>query len=129
MITIGTRQLTNHYLFIHEIFHLLDIVVLGGTANKTLLAAQRADPNFPNRPTVEGDGFISTSWGFAGGNLSEWQKSRLGASGEEFADMGIGWTYNQWEVNETGVGWSSQGQARASFMDVNMAIWLTQQIP
>lgn len=66
-------------------------------------------------------------WGFAGGNFSEWQKSRSGASGEEFADMGIGWTYNQWDSNTKGL--TRAGQARADFMNVNMAIWLTERIP
>jgi hypothetical protein len=123
LITVGIKELTNHYLLVHEIFHLLDIVVLGGAANQTLWDAQRAPGStFPNRPNL--DGPSDERWGFAGGNFSEWQKSRSGASGEEFADMGIGWTYNQWDSNTRGL--TRAGQARADFMNVNMAIWLTE---
>lgn len=124
-ISVGKEGVTNHYLFIHEIFHTLDIVVLGNAANETLLAAQQAAPNFPNRPNLNGPSDLK--WGFAGENFSEWQKSRSGASGEEFADMGIGWTYNQWDTDADGL--TDFGRARANFMDVNMAIWLDQQIP
>jgi hypothetical protein len=116
---------------IHEIFHTIDLVILGGAANRALLAAQNANPTFPNRPdlNLQGNEFDPTRWGFAGGNFSPWQKSRSGASGEEFADMGIGWTYNRWDPSDTGVGWSPAGQARADFMNVNMAIWLNERIP
>ncbi len=127
LITIGINAITNHQLFIHEIFHIFDQVVLGGIANETLFAAQQADATFPNRPNLDGQSDLR--WGFAGSNFSEWQKSRSGASGEEFADMGIGWTYNQWEPSDTGIGWSQQGQARANFMDVNMGLWLNQLLP
>lgn len=126
LITVGIKEITNHYLFIHEIFHLLDIVVLGGAANQALWDDQRAPGStFPNRPNL--DGPSDEWWGFAGGNFSEWQKSRSGASGEEFADMGIGWTYNQWDSSTKGL--TRAGQARADFMNVNMAIWLTERIP
>ena len=127
MITIGIDAITNHQLFIHEIFHIFDQVVLGGIVNETLFAAQQADATFPNRPNLDGPSDLR--WGFAGSNFSGWQKSRSGASGEEFADMGIGWTYNQWEPSDTGIGWSQQGQARANFMDVNMGLWLNQLLP
>jgi RHS repeat-associated protein len=127
-IYVGRAGFTNHQLMIHEVFHTIDLVILGGAANRALWDVQRAPGStFPNRPNLTGDS--PERWGFAGGNFSDWQKSRSGASGEEFSDMGIGWTYNQWERSDTGVGWSPAGQARANFMNVNMAIWLNERIP
>ena len=38
--------------------------------------------------------------------------------------MGIGWTYNQWAINDVTGGWNGPGRERANFMDVNMAQWL-----
>ena len=119
IISVGTEGVTNHYLFIHEMFHIFDYVILGQAGQSALSAIQTANANFPNRPDT---GATFETWGFAGGNFSEWQKSRLGASDEEFADMGIGWTYNRWEN-------SDYGKARANFMDVNMGIWLSQLLP
>ena len=106
-------------------FHVFDYVVLGEAGQVALSDIQAADKNFPDRPDT---GATAETWGFAGGNFSEWQKSRSGASDEEFADMGIGWTDNQWEISKSGVGWSPKGQARANFMNVNMALWLEQQL-
>jgi hypothetical protein len=114
-------------LVIHEIFHIFDLTILGGVANQAVLAAQNANANFPDRPELGGPS--RDRWGFAGGNFSNWQKSRSGLSGEEFADMGIGWTYNQWERSRTGSGWSDDGKARANFMNVNMALWVSQLLP
>ena len=124
LITIGKKEITNHYLLVHEIFHLLDIVVLGGDANQALLDVQSAPGStFPNRPNLEEGSDLR--WGFAGGNFSQWQKSRSGASGEEFADMGIGWTYGQWETNALGA-LTTAGQDRANFMSQHMSGWLLQ---
>ncbi|MCZ7672027.1 MAG: hypothetical protein M5U34_35325 [Chloroflexi bacterium] len=124
LITIGIAQISNHYLLVHEIFHLLDIFVLGGAANEALWDVQRAPGStFPNRPSLEGDSELR--WGFAGGNFSPWQKSRSGASGEEFADMGIGWTYGQWDANALGA-LTTDGQHRADFMSQHMSGWIWQ---
>lgn len=123
LITIGKEAITNHYLLIHEIFHLLDIVVLESAANQTLWDVQSAaGSNFPNRPNLEEAS--DQRWGFAGGNFSNWQKSRSGASGEEFADMGIGWTYGQWQSDNMGL--TVAGQARADFMSQHMSGWILQ---
>lgn len=40
--------------------------------------------------------------------------------------MGIGWVYNRWEANANGL--TRAGQARADFMNVNMAIWLNELV-
>jgi len=99
---------------------------LGGAAYQAVADIQDAGVGFPDRPAL--DGPSGNRWGFAGGNFSNWQKSRSGLSGEEFADMGTGWRYNQWETLRTG-GWSDDGRARGNFMNVNMALWLDQMLP
>jgi hypothetical protein len=53
LITVGLKTITNHYLFVHEIFHILDMVILGGAANQSLWDVQRAPGStFPNRPKL-----------------------------------------------------------------------------
>jgi hypothetical protein len=127
LITIGKKEITNHYLIIHEIFHIFDIVALENAANQALWDIQRQTANtatpFPDRPGLEGSSELR--WGFAGGNFSPWQKSRSGASGEEFADMGIGWTYNRWDTRATGA-LTTDGQHRADFMSQHMGSWILQ---
>ena len=56
-------------------------------------------------------------------DLNTWQQTDDPSAGEEFADMFIGWVYNQWEASING-GWSLAGQARASFMDEYMPPWV-----
>ena len=133
-IYIGQSGFTNHQNIVHEIFHIFDLVMLNGAANQALALAQEAG-TVPDRPDIplerdEEDRIINDprTWGFADGNFSDWQKSRSGLPGEEFADMGIGWVYNQWEPSPTG-GWSNDGIARANFMDVNMDPWLNHLLP
>ena len=116
-------NLSSH-LLIHELFHIFDNV-LGGAGGQAIHAAQTMPgSSFPDRPDLDGTAYDRRRWGFAGGNFSDWQKSRLGAPGEEFADMGIGWTYDRWEVDADGL--TDAALYRANFMNVNMAIWLEQ---
>jgi hypothetical protein len=75
--------------------------------------------------------------GFAGG-LWDWQWSRqdgplnlednTDGRGEIFADMFIGWVYNQWEMNSTGSGWTELGQARADLMSSRVPDWIFDAI-
>jgi RHS repeat-associated protein len=82
--------------------------------------------------------------GFAGGQ-GDWQWSReegglrkvcdedgkcrwIDGRGEIFADMFIGWVYNQWEKNQNGPGWSAKGQERADYMSNNMPNWIFNAI-
>jgi hypothetical protein len=122
---ININKVTNPYLVIHEMFHVLDLIQLGGAANRALAAKQTVDSSFPNRPTLKGNSALT--WGFAGGNFSDWQKSRSGLSGEEFADMGIGWTYNRWDATRQGR-WTDDGRARYRFMHDNMPFLLNLAI-
>ncbi len=119
----------NPHLIVHEIFHLFDLNVLIGAANQTLHDIQvrsRGYINpFPDRPDLDGES--SLTWGFAGGNFSNWQKSRLGLSGEEFADMGIGWTYGRWDSDADGL--TDDARARSTFMNTKMSLWLSQLLP
>ena len=59
------------------------------------------------------------SYGFAG-RLYGWQQSPEATTGEEFADMFLGWNYNQWAPS-IDRGFYTVGQARANFMDRHMA--------
>jgi hypothetical protein len=61
------------------------------------------------------------SYGFAG-ILYGWQQSPENTTGEEFADMFLGWTYNEWAPETDD--FYLQGQARAAFMDRHMARWI-----
>ena len=111
---------------VHEIFHILDLQVLGGGPTQALRDAWDANPNFPRRP----DGLTEYSRirsGFASGVIDTYQKSYSNHAAEEFADMGIGWTYNQWEMNAAGTGWSGDGRARANFMN-KMTDWLAVKL-
>ena len=55
--------------------------------------------------------------GFAG-SFSGWQQSTVASTGEELADMYIGWTYGQWDD-------TTQGRARSTFMLQHMSGWIS----
>ena len=86
----------------------------------TLQMYQDLQPGFPNRPLTPNN--PKGTWGFAGPRWG-WQRSDQGRASEEFADMFLGWVYNQWEPDVDG-GWSPAGQMRADFMNSYMPFWL-----
>ena len=47
-----------------------------------------------------------------------WQQTRVRTAGEEFADMFLGWAYNQWEA-------SPAGATRSGWMNANMPRWIS----
>ncbi|MBE2224442.1 MAG: RHS repeat-associated core domain-containing protein, partial [Anaerolineae bacterium] len=53
-----------------------------------------------------------------------WQFSDKATTGEEYADMFLGWNYNQWEMRDDNSGFTDLGQARSSFMERYMAPWI-----
>jgi hypothetical protein len=59
-----------------------------------------------------------------------WQQAvyQVGSGSEDFADSFLGWTYNRWELDDSGV-LSPAAVARSSFMTVNMSEWLSQTVP
>ncbi len=69
---------------------------------------------FPDR--LDGSDKLARS-GFAGGRW-EWQRTSSGLASEEFADMYLGWVYNQWETEAGGL--SVAGQRRSDFMSLVM---------
>ena len=84
------------------------------TLPSLLDAVQKAGNGFPDRPPgIDRD----STWGFAGGRW-EWQRSSNGAASEEFADMYLGWVYNQWEMEAGSL--SVAGQQRSDFMNALM---------
>jgi hypothetical protein len=54
--------------------------------------------------------------GFFGG-VNDWQFNTEPTSGEEFADMFVGWAYSSWES-------SPEGIARDNFMKTHMGSWI-----
>lgn len=64
-------------------------------------------------------GFADTRWG--------WQQSQeANRTGEEFADMFLGWNYNQWDpITDEDF---YIGQARANFMNRYMPSWIAMVI-
>jgi len=75
-------------------------------AYEVLEATWVANPNFPRRNDREGN------HGFAG-VFPRWQQSTLLTANEEFADMGVGWTFNQWQDHPAGT-------ARSDWMTANL---------
>jgi hypothetical protein len=55
-------------------------------------------------------------WGFAG-RFERWQFGMTDDTGEVFADMFLGWTYNQWGDNDSGIN-------RASYMNQTMPLYV-----
>lgn len=108
---------------VHELGHAF-VNAVAGRANPVaaLEGIQRLVYRFPDRPPTAPDEPTGT-WGFAGRRWG-WQRSDQGAASEEFADMFVGWVYNQWEPSGNGMGWSLAGQMRANYMDVMMPLWV-----
>lgn len=75
-----------------------------------------SDTDIDRRPD-DGDG----NYGFYGVRYG-WQQSPEGTTGEEFADMYIGWVYGFWELRNGAL--TDQGAARSSFMSDHMPGWI-----
>jgi hypothetical protein len=109
----------NHKFLIHELGHGFESrvngILGGGHVRNTLgrdVTILRRNINLDDSPN---SGFAGPLWG--------WQQSDQATTGEEFADMYIGWTHNQWETNTRLGTLTPQGQARSRFMRANMPIW------
>ncbi|MCL4265813.1 MAG: RHS repeat-associated core domain-containing protein [Anaerolineae bacterium] len=106
---------------VHELGHAFINVVGSGPLDK-LRQYQKFFSDFPNRPHTDNPNYDNLSpWGFAGG-YGTWQRSKQGRASEEFADMYLGWVYNQWEGNDGD--WTIPGQYRADFMNSLMPLWV-----
>ncbi len=68
---------------------------------------------------------ISNRNGFAG-PYPGWQQSTctIDCNGEIFADMFVGWTYGQWEVNPFTGALTIDASLKANFMSTNMSGWI-----
>jgi RHS repeat-associated protein len=114
----------NTRLLIHELGHTFE-----GRVNVRL----RTRPGeTPVRDTLRDDTTIlrripentigdDRHYGFAG-PFPVWQHSEQATTGEEFADMMIGWVYGRWAM-EDGV-LTPQGEARSDFMQRHMPEWV-----
>ena len=94
---------------VHELGHALD--QRGGRRARADLQAEWAtNSGFPRRTTGEFGGFAGPYLG--------WQQTQVATAGEEFADMFLGWAYNQWET-------SPAGATRSGWMNANMPRWIS----
>jgi hypothetical protein len=82
-----------------------------------------ADEDLPSDIRIPRRGLDNNkkSYGFAGPRYG-WQQSPEATTGEEFADMFLGWNYNRWEMKGDDI--SQLGQARSNFMNRYMAAWI-----
>lgn len=103
----------------HELGHYFEARVNGIMGTYYARNTLGRDTTIPRRGT---DNDVN-SYGFAGTRYG-WQQSPETTTGEEFADMFLGWNYNRWEMEEDGSGLTDLGQARSNFMDRYMASWI-----
>ncbi len=95
----------NQRFIAHEVTHVID--KWSGDLDDT----QEKNRYFPDRCDERGP-----NWGFAG-DMDVWQFSRDKGASEEFADMGVGWVFDEWAAN-------ADGDARRDWMNelfVNLA--------
>jgi hypothetical protein len=94
----------------HELGHTFDWRA-GFQPRADLEAEWNANSNFPRRDPENKQlrGYAGLRW--------TWQQSNESTPSEEFADMFLGWTYNQWER-------SAAGATRSQWMTTNMASWV-----
>ncbi|HIP69823.1 MAG TPA: hypothetical protein EYH05_00325 [Anaerolineae bacterium] len=101
----------------HELGHFFEARVNGIMGNSYVRNKLGDDADITRRG-LDND---ERSYDFAGTRYG-WQQSPAATTGEEFADMFLGWNYNQWETEGNGL--SQLGQARADFMGRYMASWI-----
>jgi hypothetical protein len=103
---------------VHELGHAFDNALCnitpgckqpGGNPGRNSLTADLGRDDHGNRQ--------NDFHGFAGG-WDVWQYGATHDDGEVFADMYLGWTYNQWGVR------TDTGANRANHMNTNMPLWL-----
>ncbi len=94
----------------HELGHTFDWRA-GYQPRSDLSAEWNANPNFPRRDPTNRE-----LRGYAGRRFT-WQQSNELTASEEFADMFLGWAYNQWGPGDA-------GRARSLWMTTNMAGWI-----
>lgn len=125
--TAGIRVYTNanitwegagHRWAVHEMGHFFEARVNGYLGNNHI-RNRLGNHDAITRRGVDNDVRL---YGFADFRYG-WQQSPQATTGEEFADMFLGWTYNRWETrNGVVVG---QGVQRSAFMEMNMSLWVT----
>lgn len=117
-------QVTN---VVHWAIHELGHVLVNALNNKAIISDTRAflEASGAGRPEERKDLERRLLYGYAGNSLSPrmWQQSLDGAPSEQFADMFLGWVFNQWETNPNGT-LSPAGGAMSNFMNTHMREWL-----
>jgi hypothetical protein len=123
----------NTRFIIHELGHAFDYMVCGNT-DKCVLEPNSARFGLMGKMGTELpdelDGSFalgrkgytgskeSPFWGFAGG-WQEWQFGKNDETGEVFADMFLGWTFNEWGADRSGTN-------RESYMNQYMPLYVDQ---
>jgi RHS repeat-associated protein len=103
---------------VHEVGHAFENAMLETIGSKA--GRDNLHRNLITRK-IENEQFA----GFHGG-FSSWQYSRDLGSGEIFADMFIGWVYNQWEVSNNE--FTPTAIKRSDYMEKNMSGWIMSVI-
>jgi hypothetical protein len=115
----------------HELGHYFearanDIMGYGHVRNT--LGKDSAIPRRGADNNVKSYGFAGTRYGWQQGHvyfLDDGKPDVFTNTGEEFADMFLGWNYNRWEVDPIDdSSLSVLGQARSNFMERHMAPWI-----
>ncbi len=114
----------NHHFIVHELGHSFESRVNALLGNSYVRNRLGGSPDIARRDLDVRDG---PNNGFAG-PLWGWQQSGSATTGEEFADMFMGWTYNRWQLNLNTrllrYDLTGQGSARSAFMNANMPSWV-----
>jgi hypothetical protein len=117
------RLIGDRHWAIHEFGHSF-VNATGGSLPLTNYEALQGY-GFANRGVIGGcDDPVKC--GFAGGQW-EWQRSGDGAASEEFADMFLGWVYNQWEMDDFGI-LTKNGYQRSSYMNNFMPTYVDMAV-
>jgi RHS repeat-associated protein len=109
-VTMSSNPLSARNNVVHELGHLFGSQIAGYTAMSKAI---------DRYPEIFGRLSTSRNYGFASSGFP-WQQATHNVDWyyEVFADQFLGWTYDTWQTSE-------RGGLRASWMNVNMASWLT----
>jgi hypothetical protein len=109
------HYLTNHFrVIVHELGHAFNKAI-GGKAQSSMTSDLLRDAN-----GIHTDAY-GLYYGFAGG-WDDWQYGYDNTSSEVFADMFVGWVFNQWDMAHP----EGLGQDRMDHMNKYMPIWTNQ---
>lgn len=113
------RFIDNHKFPLHELGHTFESSVNSVLGPNYIRNTLTNDPIIRNTDPGDLNGFA--------GRYPGWRQSPENTAGELFADMTIGFDYNQWATYPTGT-LTAMGAARSNFMQTYMPIWAALRI-